>query len=534
MVAKKTKRGDVEKNVESNSEKIDRLVKEVTEFKQLFDYQAPIKSSEFIKNDETKREADYYKEKFHEQQIIIGKLKDRVFQLIETQRETNKLLQQSYHERSLKVAEARELFQKSIIEKNAIIENLTRRLNYLQKEISEIRHSMNTVELTEEVIKKKEEQFNEKIFAKEQIIHRLETDILRLQSELSKKADYESELKSNIFKKDKEIINQNERLIEITQKESKIRSGISAISDKVTDLNKKLYLTEEEVRFKNRAIKKVIEEMKNLENLNRQKNAVLIKLQKENSGLNQEYNSLKQKFDSFKEAQQHKEKATIELENELGIKRVKLVSAKKTIDKLMSENNTLRETLKKDTQEFTKQNIILDKELSNYRKKHMIEVQEMKKEQEIRIEELIKEHTNQEISMKLRIENLNKIVAEQNKVILDKREKEKELAVEFTARIKEALMLGSHKLADLNEYDPEKDSQRILAEESRIKQDEDNIKAQFRKKLGVNDEISHIEPLVKMALDHGENPDKVMRTLLASGHPAEKIKEAINKNIKKN
>ena len=53
---------------------------------------------------------------------------------------------------------------------------------------------------------------------------------------------------------------------------------------------------------------------------------------------------------------------------------------------------------------------------------------------------------NLELSLKLTIDNQSKIIEEQSKVIMDKREKEKEIAMELTTRIREALALGSPKL----------------------------------------------------------------------------------------
>lgn len=495
-----------------------------------------------------KQRLDFFKEKVQElieinkrkENLIsfkekeIQDLKLRIYQLSKQQKEDSKIIHDNYSSSAKTISSLKENYHKTISEKNQIIHDLSKKINNLSSELNTIKHNLDNVELTEITIKKKEESFRQKILEKEQIISRLETDILRLKGILDKNFSSESDLKGKLFIKDKELKDQNFKLKEIQQKESKVRLDIKGLSTRVNDLNQKLYLSENEIKFKNKAIQKVIHEIKNLENLNKSKNIVLEKLQQANRKIQIENNNLAVKNENFINHLKRKEKYIIEIENEIGIKRIKLESSKKAIDKLLNENNFLRKTLKETTQKLSRENINLDKDFAKYKKDHLIELKNIKEEYENRINELIKQNTDSEIALKLRIENLNEIIGEQNNLIEEKREKEKQIAIEFTSKIKEMLMLGSSKIKNLKEFNL--DNMFHEYKDESIKQSEEiNLeKENFKKKLGLEQKTqNHIKPLVKLALEHGEKPEKIIRTLSTSGYSVQDVKDALNDVLEK-
>lgn len=65
------------------------------------------------------------------------------------------------------------------------------------------------------------------------------------------------------------------------------------------------------------------------------------------------------------------------------------------------------------------------------------------------------------------------------------------------------------------------------------KHEKEKKKREFHKKLGVSEKRSHVEPLVRTALEHGEKPEKIYSTLIKSGHDADEVKSALNRNLRK-
>lgn len=377
---------------------------------------------------------------------IDEKLNVRLKELVERQKYCANLLSESYKDKEAKIKEINDECEKKLFEKEDIIQNLNSTILKLKNELTSLKYEMKGILTLEESIKKKEAQFKEIIFGKDQIISRLETDILKLNGLLERKADKESELKGAIYKRDKEIILKEKKIEDISSKENTIKSGLTALMTKIKDLSQRIDLNSEELKFKNEAIKKMLQELKNLENVNREKNRVIAQIQEDNKRLSQESIDAKNSLAKLKAQIDKKERYLIEIENEVGISRLKSQTIKKNTEALLAENIAMKKAIKENTTEFARKNISLDKEISFINKKHLIEMKNQKDEFEKRISELIKEHMNSELTLKLSIENQNKIIEEQNKVIISKREKEKEIAMELTAKIREAILLGSPKI----------------------------------------------------------------------------------------
>jgi len=475
-----------------------------------------------------------------EEQLVIkdnkiSELISKINILVKQQKEDSKIIHENYSQTAKKISSFKENQQKTVSEKNLIIENLTRKIKSLTKEINTIKNNLNDVQNKEYLVVKKEDKLKQVILEKDQIISRLETDLLKFKSLLDKNFDKESDLKGKLYSKDKEIKNQSYKLKQIHDKEFLIQNDLKKLTGKFQDLNKKLYLSENEIKFKNKAISKVIDEIRKLESLNKNKTLALENLKKFNIQLQEKNNNLQIKNNNLQEHFKRKEKHIIEIENEIGVKRIKLESTKKAMSKLLEENNFLRNTLKENTQKMSKENIVLDKEFSKYKKENLEKTKKLKEDYENKINSLIAQNTDSEISLKLRIENLNQIISEQNKLIEQKREKEKQIAIDFTAKIKEALMIGSGTLKDLKEVNLEEVFKDYKEEEVKNISELNIEKENFKKKLGLEEKTqNHLIPLVQLAINHGEKTEKIIKTLSNSGYKVEDVKEALNKVLKKN
>ena len=548
----KRKENFFRKDIFAKEQLISKLDSEILRLKGILDRKSSIendlKSAIYRKNSEIEK-----KDKEIEEKINV-----RLKELVERQKYCARLLGESYRDKEEKIKEIKDECDKKLFEKEDIIQNLNATVLKLKNDLTSLRYEMKGIQSLEETIKKKEAEFKEILFGKDQMISRLETDILRINGLLERKSVKESELKGAIFRRDKEILQKERRIEDISAKEDTIKSDLSALISRIKGLSQKINLDSEELKLKNEAIKKMLHEMKSLEEVNREKNKIISQIQDDNKRLSSENSDMRNSITKLRAQIDKKERYLIEIENDVGISRLKSQSMKKKTDALLAENLAIKKAIKENTTEFARKNISLDKEISFLQKKHLIELKSQKDEYERRIGELIKEHMNSELSLKLSIENQNKIIEEQNKVIMDKREKEKEIAMELTTRIREAILLGSPKIKSYSEAlenpaparmpvavskeekPPERPTQVNIPEmsdsdirEEIKKHEKDKKRKEFHKKLGVDEKKSHVEPLVRMALDHGEKPEKILSTLIKSGHDAEEVKAAINRNLMK-
>jgi chromosome segregation ATPase len=169
--------------------------------------------------------------------------------------------------------------------------------------------------------------------------------------------------------------------------------------------------------------------------------------------------------------------------------------------------------------------------LQDIQEEHAKELDELKKAEEEKRIMVVRDHARKMTAMNATISALKSKIDQQNRILEEKMRKEEALIGEFNTRMRDLLSSKSVPIdtSSIPSYSTSIDTESYSAPVEEQRSQEPMFVVEAETSLRLPSKMDEIIPMVELAMDHGDDLDKIRHSLASSGYSDADISKAFSK-----